>query len=676
MSSKKHPKIKNQPVAKQNQHTRKADHDASTDQPMQEKGFRASVDRFFQKRLNLFFILSLVLTVILSVYLFDVKVHEGGDDSNYIQMAHRFINGKSFPTFHGEFYSIFLALPILFFGVNVVILKIISLFLMIGHLVFFFLAFKNRVTSTMLVFTMLIISVSANILFFASQTYSEALYMFIQSLSFFIAFKLIDKIITNKINYVDYWPLWISTGLLIFLLSITRNIGMAILLAIGAYFLFNKKFYAIIYLAASYLIFNFGFGLYKRLVWSIDQSTVAQQSSLIMLKDPYNAAKGVEDFSGMVERFLANIKIYLSRHFFASIGLRDPSKIETTYLPSIILIVIFLVALYFAFKKHKPMLLTGLYLGIAVATTFITLNQSWGQLRMIVIFIPMILLFLAFGIEELSKMKNFRFLYPVLLLLFILIFFRCLGQSVKKASINQKVLSKNIEGNMYYGFTPDWINFLKLSEWTGKNLPKEALVASRKPSISFIYSKGKEFYGIFRIPQEEGDIVINRIKSAGGHTCVFNISDLSAKGLPAMPQIQARQSIDALIGQSNLIYGICQSDGTECIELGNTLKGYGIPVYEIDTLQNMLNNANMPTYGIVPDSLLNNLRKNNVEYVIMASLRMNPNMKTENIVNTIHRYLMYIEIKYFNLFTIVQQFGKEEEEPAKLIKINYEVLNR
>ncbi|MBN2610989.1 MAG: hypothetical protein JXB00_05490, partial [Bacteroidales bacterium] len=208
MSSKKHPKIKARPAAKQNQQIQKADQNTGSTQPMQEKGFRTSTERFFQKRISLFFILSLILTVIFSIYLFDVKVHEGGDDSSYIEMAYRFIKGKGFPTFHGEFYSIFLALPMLIFGVNVVVFKILSLLFIVGHLVFFYLTFKNRVNATLLVFTMLIISVSANILFFASQTYSEALYMFLQSLSFFIAFKLIDKITINKINYLENWPLW------------------------------------------------------------------------------------------------------------------------------------------------------------------------------------------------------------------------------------------------------------------------------------------------------------------------------------------------------------------------------------------------------------------------------------------------------------------------------------
>ena len=62
---------------------------------------------------------------------------------------------------------------------------------------------------------------------------------------------------------------------------------------------------------------------------------------------------------------------------------------------------------------------------------------------MIVVFVPMIILFLAFSINELSKIRKLGILYPLLLFLFILIFFKSFGQSIKKAQTNDEVLKKN-----------------------------------------------------------------------------------------------------------------------------------------------------------------------------------------------------------------------------------------
>ena len=51
-----------------------------------------------------------------------------------------------------------------------------------------------------------------------------------------------------------------------------------------------------------------------------------------------------------------------------------------------------------------------------------------------------------------------------------------------------------------------------MSEWVGKNIPDSEVVASRKPSMSFIYSKGRDFYGIYRFPAEEPEKLVNEIK--------------------------------------------------------------------------------------------------------------------------------------------------------------------
>src|SRR5512133_3175098 len=80
------------------------------------KNMRESLDGFFVKHMNSILTISIGLSVILGAFLFDVKISTGGDDSHYIEMANDFLKGRSFPTWHGPLYSIFLSLPMLFFG--------------------------------------------------------------------------------------------------------------------------------------------------------------------------------------------------------------------------------------------------------------------------------------------------------------------------------------------------------------------------------------------------------------------------------------------------------------------------------------------------------------------------------------------------------------------------------
>ena len=639
---------------------------------LQENKMIASIDQFFEKRIKLFFILSLIFTAIFSLYLFDFKIDEGGDDSSYIQAAYNLMKGKSFPSWHGEFYSIVLVLPILLFGINVVLLKFLSFIFMIGHLFFFYKTFKDRINPSLLALTMLVISLSSNILFFSSQTYSEALFMFIQILAFYFLFKLIDIVQENKMNNIGIWKQWVVCGLIIFLLSITRNIGIAIFLSIIIFFLFNKKYYGILYIIGGYYLFSIPFQLYKKIAWKIGESTMSQQLDIILYKNPYNKAQGTEDFSGMVTRFIENTKIYLTRHFFNSIGLREPNDVTPTILPAVILVILFLIALYFAYKKNKYMFLTGIYLGISIFTTFITLAKSWGQLRMIVIYIPFILLFVSWGVFELSKVLKLKFISLVMTGLFIVMIFKNLQVTAEKVKDNKSVLAKNMAGNKYYGFTPDWINFLKMSEWVGKNIPEEKKTASRKPSMSFIYSKGREFYGIFRLPLLATREILSQLDDSS--YLIIPYKNLFIEKIP--PQIHNffRINTKYVLNNKNELIGIYQFDASIRKFAEQTLKSNNIVYFETsDAFLNVYNPDAATSYIISPEELLNNLKENDVEYVIKASLRVNPKMKTDRIITTIQNYLFFIEQKYPGIFEKVFQIGENEDEPAQLFRVRYEV---
>lgn len=626
---------------------------------------------FFRKNLKIVFYISLFLTVILGIYLFDVKIHEGGDDSNYIEMAYNFLKGKSFPSWHGEFYSILMSLPILIFGLNVVILKILSFLFIIGHLIFFYLAFKDRVSPFLLAIVLLIISVNANILFFSSQTYTEALFLLLQAMAVYFLLKLTDYLKENKLNYLEHWKYWLITGFLIFLLTITRNIGITFLIAVIVFFLFTGKYYAIIYSIAGYYIFSLPFQLYKKIFWHISKSTMSQQMDIVLLKNPYNPALGTEDFSGMVTRFIENAKIYISKYFMQTLGLKDQASTEAVIFPAIVLLIIFLIGFYLAIRKDKLMFFLSIYLGGSVFVTFVTLSQSWGQLRMIVVYFPLMFLFLLWTLYELSKMNKLRWLFPLLIIFNLFVFLKTFGISANKAKNNQKILMKNIAGNKYYGLTPDWQNFLKMSEWVGKNIPDSVVVASRKPSMSFIYSKGREFFPIYRFPIENVDTMIRQLNMRTGPLVAFDQNELTGKNIPFMHQFMLKPGMVAVVSHGDDVYLVHEYGKPDKAQFENIIKSNNLNYIPIDSLLNMIHKSGKESYAVSPDTLLNALRQNKVEYVIMASLRAIPNMKTDRVVNTIQRYLYVIEQKYPGIFILKHQIGTDNNEPAWLYQINY-----
>ena len=99
------------------------------------------------------------------------------------------------------------------------------------------------------------------------------------------------------------------------------------------------------------------------------------------------------------------------------------------------------------------------------------------------------------------------FTFFVLSMLFI-----TTGKSLVAISKNFTSLKKNIGGDIYYGYTPDWQNFLKMSMYCADSLPADAVVLSRKPSNSFIYANGKKFEGQFYVSTRDPDSALATFK--------------------------------------------------------------------------------------------------------------------------------------------------------------------
>ena len=145
-----------------------------------------------------------------------------------------------------------------------------------------------------------------------------------------------------------------------------------------------------------------------------------------------------------------------------------------------------------------------------------------------------------------------------------------------------------------------------------------------------------------------------------------------------------KRVILAFVGKENTTYGVYELKDNYKEEFYNILNNYNVSyIPETDTF--LLKICRGSCYGVYPDTLLNRLKKNKVDYVIMANLRMNPKMRTNRTVNAVRRYIYYIELKYPGTFTEVKSIpprikGEKPEdhqknEPAYLLRINYNRYN-
>lgn len=534
-------------------------------------GLFNTINAFFKKNEKIFLGFSLFFTIFFSLLLFDIKISVGGDDSAYIQRAYKFIHEGIFPTYQGPLYPLFLSIFIAIASINIPLLKLCSLFFILIHNFFFYKSLKNFTPPLLLHLVLLLISINAPILYFASQTYSEAMFMSIYIIFVFYFLKYFNNEKQENLTLKNYYGKYLLIGFLILLLGLTRHIGYASLFAIIVFLFLKKEFKHIFYIFLSFLLMFLSFNGLKKIFWGSAEIQFQQQLKQLMYKDPYDKSKGVEDFIGYIQRLFNNADLYISKRFFDVLGIRPDATTTNTFLTSIIL-TIFIFGIFILFKRNKGLLFTFLLSGIMLFVTFVILQTRWDQTRLIIPYFPFFLLGLLSTLYYLIEQKREVLQLPFVFLIIILLFPN-FSRSFSKARKNLPVLRKNLKGNIYYGYTPDWINYLKMVEWAAKNVPQNKIIACRKPSMAFIYSKGRKFYGIYRVNSEN------------------------------------------------------------------------------------------------PDSLLNNLKKHKVEYVIMANLRRDPKRKTQYTINTVRRYLGYIQKKYPYAIRQVHKIGISEE--AYLFYIDY-----
>ena len=312
---------------------------------------------------------------------------------------------------------------------------------------------------------------------------------------------------------------------------------------------------------------------------------------------------------------------------------------------------------------------TGLYVGVLLFMTFILLHKMWSQDRMIMVYYPFILLLLIGGIyyifnETSLKKASFMFLLAV-----VSVFIGTCIHAKNRIGNNIPVLQQNILGDDLYGLTPDWVNFVKMSRWANDNLDKDAVIASRKPTISYVYTS-RNFFGIYNVPYESKSDVLKLKQEEGDNFTYLVIESPENQNLinfldPFMQyQFVTRQggsfSINGKETKLALSYKIEKSLITE--ELANTLNANGLNyTFDYDDFLNQYTEENSTMYQIMnPDKIYNDMINNNVNYLILAQIRRYTPQNTGLYINTLHQHLNAIQFKYRGKFRLVHTIGKEE----------------
>jgi hypothetical protein len=480
-----------------------------------------NLNNWFDKRAANITLIIFICGGLFSLLLFQARMDIGGDDSSYIQRAFDFVHKGIFPAFQGPLYPMLLSVFVAPFGINIILLKVLSLVFNIIGLYFFYRAFKGRIPSLVFYPVFFITAINSYILNFASLTYNEAFFMCLQYIFFYYFFNLLDNLKDKDSGSLkDSYRSWLMPGLMLFALILTRNIAATILGGIVLFFLINRQFRNALYVVGAFLVFELPMMVIEKFIFHAEGQW-GSQGNMLLLVDPYDASKGKETVSGFFSRFLQNCDIYISKRFFEVLGFRSEDSLKQ-YMAmdngTLRVFVFFLLALtgfllYRLIKsKNKYMLVAFLYALSILVTSFIVLQTRWDQPRIIMVCVPILLLTFFYALYDTFKKGPWGLQF---LLFAVIGIFALVGavSTLGKAKANIPILSKNLHGDIYYGYAPDYVNYLKMSRWCADSLPKDAYVAARKAPMSFIYGRGKEFFPVYRVYSTNPDSLLEYYKA-------------------------------------------------------------------------------------------------------------------------------------------------------------------
>ena len=470
------------------------------------------LDAYFARKEKVSFYVGLACTIVFSLLLFEPKVSIGGDDSIYINRAYTFLHEATFPTFQGPLYSIVLSVFMYFTGINVVFFKFLSIAFILGHYWFTYKLFTQYLSPFLLFVFLTLLGCSASLLSYGSATYSEAFYLLIQSGFLYYFHKHFIKNVPpgEKSLYLPF----VLTGLLLFLLFLTRNVGLVALISILVYFVIQKKWK---YALSVLFVFGTLFGLYaivKSWFWEIPDAQITGQGSTLMLKNSFKPELGNETALGYFLRLIGNSVYYLGLHLFNIFGVSTNNEFIINIPVALIVYFIYFRGLFVLGKKSAFWLFVGIYIFVSIGVTFLVLQTYWNQERLIITIAPVIMAFILHTLytQFVLKLQRFTWIFVVFTSLLIMM---NLFKTLKTVPVQTEVISKYMDGDDLFGYPEDWKNYLTMVKWTSQNLDKDAFVACRKPGMAFIYSKGRNFYGIWKIPSNDPEILYGKLKSAG-----------------------------------------------------------------------------------------------------------------------------------------------------------------
>lgn len=479
-------------------------------------------------------LIGVVFTITYS-YTFNSNLNLGGDNASYYVLGKSISSGEGYKDVHipgnpnhNHFppgYPLILGFFMLFSS-NITFLKIMSgLFLLGSSIMMFFLVKRITENDRVALVAGLLLLFNFHLLYYSSIMMSELSFIFFSLLMIYLFFKSIDQ--ENPFKRPE---LYAAIVLSVFIYHI-RSAGIALIGGVVLSLAFRKKWK---YLGA-YIV---GFGLLS-LPWYFRNKSLGGNSYLsqLMMKNPYRPEEGNVDFGGLFDRIIENLGRYIGKEIpnglFAQIQVDYKADVETGQIITGLFFLGFIIFGLIKLPKYRDLMVWYILGTVAIVLLW---PNVWFGVRFILPLIPFFLFFFFYGIYRFleflsSRLKLSTSLSPLIMLIGLFAFMP-----------SMKLLKEQADTRM----APKYRNYFQLANWANTNLPKDAVICCRKPSLFYLYSDRK----VVRYAYTDNDKELLRNMAEAGVThVIIDQLGFSSTGRYLVPAYQKNQQKFKLVAQ-------------------------------------------------------------------------------------------------------------------------------
>ena len=410
----------------------------------------------------------------------------GGDSAQYIILAESLAQGKGFralnyphepfSAYYPPVFPLFLAPIIHFWGRNFYLMRVLTAGLGYVSLFFIYQLFKKYADKKTAFMLICFFSLGwAFILYSTRYILSDIPYLCFSSLALFWAVRY-----TEKQSLLNREGFWLIAGLT--LSYLTRYIGLTLFLGIIIFLLSAKRDA----LRIKRAIFTAGGFFLIAAAWSgithLYPASGPSHGGQLFLINPYAPDKGsllVNPLHYLPLRFTEGVNYYsaLLTDVFCPFLPKKYAFLKN-FLGGLIMVFL-LWGLWRKFRENKSCAFHYYFLFYLVLIIFWPFQEG---VRFILPILPFVLFYFFNGLREIIgfifKGSSRIGLYFLICVLFIFNILNLIG------------IMKSFPKNMN-GLKQPFKNFILLNEWIINNLPKEGLIISRKPVITYFYTNRK-----------------------------------------------------------------------------------------------------------------------------------------------------------------------------------------